>query len=39
LILSVIAQVDFYGHHVAGRAIQVTGYNNNYFANFPDETN
>jgi hypothetical protein len=37
LILSVIAQIDFYGHDVAGRAVQVTGYLNISFANFADE--
>jgi hypothetical protein len=37
LILSVIAQVDFYGRDVAGRAVQVTGYLNISFANFADE--
>jgi hypothetical protein len=37
LILSVIAQIDFYGHDVAGRAVQVTGYLNISFANFADQ--
>jgi hypothetical protein len=33
-ILSVIGQVDFYGHDSAGRAITVTGYLNITFADF-----
>jgi hypothetical protein len=33
-ILSVIAQIDFYGHDSAGRAITVTGYLNITFADF-----
>jgi hypothetical protein len=37
LILSVIAQVDFYGRDVAGRTVKVTGYLNISFANFADE--
>lgn len=37
LILSVIAQVDFYGRDVAGRTVQVTGYLNIAFANFADQ--
>ena len=37
LILSVIAQVDFYGADNAGRAVQVTGYVNITFADFANE--
>jgi hypothetical protein len=37
LILSVIAQVDFYGADGSGRAIQVTGYVNITFADFANE--
>jgi hypothetical protein len=33
-IISTIAQVDFYGHDLAGRAITVTGYLNITFADF-----
>lgn len=36
-ILSVIAQVDFYGADSAGRAVQVTGYINITFADFANE--
>jgi hypothetical protein len=36
-ILSVIAQVDFYGRDGSGRAIQVTGYLNITFADFGNE--
>ena len=36
LVLSTIAQIDFYGHDVAGRTVQVTGYLNVVFANFAD---
>lgn len=36
-ILSVIAQIDFYGHDVAGRAVLVTGYLNITFADFTNE--
>lgn len=39
LVLSVIAQVDFYGHDVAGRTVKVTGYLNIVFANFADTQN
>jgi hypothetical protein len=37
LILSVIAQVDFYGADSSGRAVQVTGYVNITFADFANE--
>jgi len=37
LILSVIAQVDFYGTDGSGRAVQVTGYVNITFADFANE--
>ena len=37
LILSVIAQVDFYGADGSGRAVQVTGYVNVTFADFANE--
>ena len=37
LILSVIAQVDFYGADNAGRAVQATGYVNITFADFANE--
>jgi hypothetical protein len=34
LVLSTIAQIDFYGQDVAGRAVKVTGYLNVTFADF-----
>lgn len=34
LVLSTLAQIDFYGHDVAGRTIKVTGYLNVTFADF-----
>jgi hypothetical protein len=37
IILSVIAQVDFFGADGAGRAVQVTGYVNITFADFANE--
>jgi hypothetical protein len=37
-ILSTIAQVDFYGHDSAGRAVTVTGYLNVTFADFANAT-
>lgn len=36
-ILSVLAQIDFYGRDIAGRAIKVTGYLNITFADFANE--
>ena len=36
-ILSVIAQVDFYGRDGSGRAIQATGYLNITFADFGNQ--
>lgn len=36
LILSTIAQVDFYGQDGAGRQVKATGYINVAFADFPD---
>jgi hypothetical protein len=36
-LLSVIAQIDFYGHDLSGRSYKVTGYLNITFADFGNE--